>query len=72
MFPACFAASSQWAGAGSYEYRSLVGKVRIARSPGHQIVARLGKLDGSGVGAAREWSDLDGFDFGYERESNHP
>ena len=37
----------------SYEYWSLVKTVRTARGPRHQIVARLGKLDGSEVTAAR-------------------
>jgi Transposase DDE domain len=43
----------------SYEYWSLVKTVRTARGPRHQIVARLGKLDGSEVTVARGWEDLD-------------
>jgi transposase len=42
-----------------YEYWSLVKTVRTARGPRHQIVARLGKLDGAEVEAARGWNDLD-------------
>lgn len=33
--------------------------MRTARGPRHQIVARLGKLDGSELEAARGWNDLD-------------
>jgi hypothetical protein len=47
------------AGGETYEYWSLVKTVRTARGPRDQIVARLGKLDGSGVGVARGWQDLD-------------
>ena len=47
------------AGGEDYEYWSLVKTVRTARGPRHRIVARLGKLDGSEVDAARGWDDLD-------------
>jgi transposase len=47
------------AGGEDYDYWSLVKTVRTARGPRHQIVARLGKLDGSQVRTARSWSDLD-------------
>lgn len=43
----------------TYEYWSLVKTVRTARGPRQQIVARLGKLDGGEVQAARGWDDLD-------------
>ena len=43
----------------TYEYWSLVKTVRTARGPRHQVVARLGKLDGTEVAAARSWHDLD-------------
>lgn len=46
-------------GGETYEYWTLVKTVRTARGPRHQLVARLGKLDGSEVGAARGWHDLD-------------
>jgi len=42
-----------------YEYWSLVKTVRTVRGPRHQLVARLGKLDGTEVAAARSWQDLD-------------
>jgi hypothetical protein len=48
------------AGGEEYEYWSLVKTVRTARGPRHQIVARLGKLDGAEVEVARGWNDLDG------------
>ena len=41
------------AGREDYQYWSLVKTVRTARGPRHQIVARLGKLDGAEVQAAR-------------------
>jgi len=47
------------AGGEDYEYWSLVKTIRTARGPRHQIVARLGKLDGAEVQAARGWEDLD-------------
>jgi hypothetical protein len=47
------------AGGEDYEYWSLVKTIRTARGPRHQIVARLGKLDGAQVQAARGWEDLD-------------
>ena len=43
----------------SYEYWSLVKTVRTARGPRQQLVARLGKLDGTAVAADRCWQDLD-------------
>jgi hypothetical protein len=43
----------------TYEYWSLVKTVRTARGPRHQLVARLGKLDGREIAAARSWKDLD-------------
>jgi transposase len=46
-------------GGEDYEYWSLVKTIRTARGPRHQIVARLGKLDGAQVQAARGWEDLD-------------
>jgi len=42
-----------------YDYWSLVRTVRTARGPRHQVVARLGKLDGAEQKAARSWHDLD-------------
>ena len=47
------------AGGETYEYWSLVKTVRTARGPRHQLVARLGKLDGTQIAAARSWQDLD-------------
>jgi hypothetical protein len=47
------------AGGADYEYWSLVKTIRTARGPRHQIVARLGKLNGAEVQAARGWEDLD-------------
>jgi len=47
------------AGGEDYEYWSLVKTIRTARGPRHQIVARLGKLDGAQVRVARGWEDLD-------------
>ncbi len=47
------------AGGETYEYWSLVRTVRTARGPRHQVVARLGKLDGEEAAAARGWNDLD-------------
>ncbi len=46
-------------GGESYEYWSLVKTIRTARGPRHQVVARLGKLDGTEVAAARGWQDVD-------------
>lgn len=46
-------------GGETYEYWSLVKTVRTARGPRHQIVARLGKLDGPEITTARGWHDLD-------------
>ncbi len=43
----------------TYEYWTLMRTVRTARGPRHQVVSRLGKLDGSQVRAARSWHDLD-------------
>jgi hypothetical protein len=43
----------------TYQYWSLVKTVRTARGPRHQVVARLGKLDGAEVGGARSWQDVD-------------
>ncbi|MCP5525150.1 MAG: IS1634 family transposase [Verrucomicrobiales bacterium] len=43
----------------TYEYWSLVKTIRTARGPRHQIVARLGKLDGAEITTARSWQDLD-------------
>jgi hypothetical protein len=43
----------------TYEYWSLVKTVRTARGPRHQIVARLGKLDGAEIAAARSWQEVD-------------
>jgi transposase len=47
------------AGGEDYDYWSLVRTVRTARGPRHQVVARLGKLDGTEQKAARSWHDLD-------------
>ncbi len=47
------------AGGEIYEYWSLVKTVRTVRGPRHQLVARLGKLDGAEVAVARGWQDLD-------------
>lgn len=46
-------------GGETYEYWSLVKTVRTARGPRHQVVARLGKLDGTEAATARSWHDLD-------------
>jgi hypothetical protein len=43
----------------TYEYWTLVKTVRTARGPRHEVVSRLGKLDGAAVKAARGWHDLD-------------
>lgn len=42
-----------------YDYWSLVRTVRTARGPRHEVVARLGKLDGVEQKTARWWHDLD-------------
>ena len=42
-----------------YDYWSLVRTVRTARGPRHEVVARLGKLDGIEQKAARGWHDLE-------------
>jgi len=42
-----------------YDYWSLVRTVRTARGPRHEVVARLGKLDGVEQKAAGGWHDLD-------------
>lgn len=47
------------AGGDAYDYWSLVRTVRTARGPRHEIVARLGKLDGVEQKAARCWDQLD-------------
>jgi transposase len=47
------------AGGEDYDYWSLVRTVRTARGPRHEVVARLGKLDGVEQKAARGWHDLD-------------
>jgi transposase len=47
------------AGGEGYDYWSLVRTVRTARGPRHEVVARLGKLDGVEQKAARGWHDLD-------------
>jgi len=47
------------AGGETYDYWSLVKTVRTARGPRHQVVARLGKLDGAQVAAARSWQEVD-------------
>lgn len=47
------------AGGEDYDYWSLVRTVRTARGPRHQLVARLGKLDGVEQQTARGWQDLD-------------
>ena len=46
-------------GGEDYDYWSLVRTVRTARGPRHEVVARLGKLDGVEQKAARGWHDLD-------------
>jgi hypothetical protein len=46
-------------GGETYEYWSLVKTVRTARGPRHQVVARLGKLDGLEVARARSWQEVD-------------
>jgi len=46
-------------GGEDYDYWSLVRTVRTARGPRHEVVARLGKLDGAEQKAARGWHDLD-------------
>src|SRR5208283_5412169 len=46
-------------GGETYEYWSLVKTVRTARGPRHQVVARLGKLDGAEVARARSWQEVD-------------
>jgi transposase len=43
----------------TYEYWTLMRTVRTARGPRHQVVSRLGKLDGTQVRAARGWHNLD-------------
>lgn len=43
----------------SYDYWSLVRTVRTARGPRHEVVARLGKLDGVEQKTARGWNDVD-------------
>ena len=47
------------AGGETYDYWSLVKTIRTARGPRHQVVARLGKLDGAQVAAANSWQDVD-------------
>ena len=47
------------AGGETYDYWSLVKTIRTARGPRHQVVARLGKLDGAQVAAAHSWQDVD-------------
>ncbi len=47
------------AGGEDYDYWSLVRTVRTARGPRHEVVARLGKLDGIEQEAARGWHHLD-------------
>ena len=47
------------AGEEDYDYWSLVRTVRTARGRRHEIVARLGKLDGVEQKAACGWHDLD-------------
>ncbi len=42
-----------------YDYWSLVRTVRTARGPRHEVVARLGKLDGVEQKEFREWRHLD-------------
>lgn len=46
-------------GGESYDYWTLVKTVRTVRGPRHQIIAHLGKLDGSEVAAKRGWQDLE-------------
>ena len=43
----------------TYEYWTLMRTVRTARGPRHQVVSRLGKLDGSQVRTARGWHEID-------------
>lgn len=43
----------------TYEYWTLVRTVRTARGPRHEVVSRLGKLDGEALSAARGWHDLE-------------
>lgn len=47
------------AGGETYDYWSLVKTVRTACGPRHQVIARLGKLDGAQVAAAHAWQDVD-------------
>lgn len=47
------------AGGEDYDYWSLVRTVRTARGPRHEVVARLGKLDGVEQKRARGWHNLD-------------
>jgi hypothetical protein len=47
------------AGGETCDYWSLVKTVGTARGPRHQVVARLGKLDGAQVAAAHSWQDVD-------------
>jgi transposase len=47
------------AGGEDYDYWSLVRTVRTVRGPRHEVVARLGKLDGVEQKAARGWHNLD-------------
>ena len=47
------------AGGEDYDYWSLVRTVRTARGPRHELVARLGKLDGVEQKTARGWHHLD-------------
>lgn len=49
----------RYAGGERYEYWSLVKTVRTARGPRQQVVARLGKLEGTEATRARGWRDLD-------------
>ena len=49
------------AGGEAYQYWSLVKTVRTARGPRHQIVARLGKLDGVEMEQARGWYESDAY-----------
>jgi transposase len=46
-------------GGEDYDYWSLVRTVRTARGPRHEVVARLGKLDGVEQKTARGWHNLD-------------
>jgi transposase len=43
----------------SYDYWSLVRSVQTARGPRHEVISRLGKLDGTEQKAARSWRDVD-------------